>query len=290
MNIKQVIGLARISTLAATAVPLAVGGALGLADGKFDLLVWLDIFIVALLMQIATNALNEYGDYRRGVDIVPSAGFAGIIVSGEVPAREVLLTAAVSSVIAFLLGITLVIVRGIPMLILGVTAGIAGISYSEGPIPVSSTPFGELLVALVMGPIEVISANLAASGRVSGSALLYSIPVSLVVAAILLSNNLRDVEKDREHRRRTLPVVIGERYGSFTLLLLLILAFVWSIPAFLLFSISVSVFLVWLAFPVALRSHLCAVSQRGRNKSVAVMSRLHIFVGGLLVLSILLRL
>ena len=106
-----------------------------------------------------------------------------------------------------------------------------GILYSEGPLPISSTPFGELLVGAIMGPTEVISANLAASGQISNLSYIFSIPVSLMVAAILLANNIRDLEKDRSHGRKTLPVVIGLRYGSFLLFLLLVLPFLWSVPA-----------------------------------------------------------
>lgn len=290
MNVKQLIGLARIPTLAATAVPLLVGAALSIADGRFDPLPWFDILVVALLMQVGTNAMNEYGDYRHGVDRVPSVGFAGIIVTGEVSAREVFAAAASFYGISLLLGTTLVLARGILMLLLGVGAIAAGILYSEGPLPVSSTPLGEPLVAIVMGPVEVISANLAASGEISAKALLYSIPVGLTVASILLANNLRDIEKDRQNGRRTLPVIMGAKHASATLLLVLVLAFVWSFPAFLFFSAPASVFLVWLAFPVALRSQSYAVGERGRNRSVSAMARLHLLIGALLVVSLLLPL
>jgi 1,4-dihydroxy-2-naphthoate octaprenyltransferase len=287
MKIGQFVRLARVPTLAATAVPLMVGGALGLSNGKFDPLGWLDIFIVASLMQVATNALNEYGDYRHAVDTVPSPGFAGLIVSGEVSAGEVLLAAAACYAVAFLLGMTLVLVRGILMLLLGVTAILVGIFYSEGPVPISSTPFGEVLVGLVMGPIEVVSANLAASGEISNLALVFSIPVSLMVAAILLTNNLRDIDKDSEHGRLTLAILIGKKYGLAALFTLIMLTFLWSFPAFFLFSVSVSVFLLWLALPVALWSYSHLKSGSGWAGSVAVVARLHILVGALLTLSIL---
>ena len=105
-------------------------------------------------MQIATNTLNEYGDYRHAVDTSPSPGFAGLIVSGEVSARQILLTSLVCYALAFLLGIALVFERGTLMFVLGGTAILAGALYSEGPIPISSTPAGEVLVAIIMGPIE----------------------------------------------------------------------------------------------------------------------------------------
>lgn len=287
MKIGQFVRLARVPTLAATSVPLMVGGALGLSEGKFDVLSWLDIFMIALLLQVATNALNEYGDYRHGVDTIPSPGFAGLIVSGETSARAVLLTAVTCYAVAFVLGMTLVLTRGILMLLLGAVAILAGILYSEGPFPISSTPFGELLVAVVMGPIEVFSANLAASGEISNLAFVFSIPVGLMIASILLTNNLRDLDNDRAHGRRTLAVLVGRKLGSFILFMLIMSTFLWSFPVFLLFPISASVFLVWFAFPAALWGFLHLMSGRAWPKSVAIVSRFVMLVGALLTLSIL---
>src|SRR5271169_100861 len=186
MKVGQFLRLIRIPTLAATAVPMMVGGALALDAGRFSALSWVDILAVGLLMQVATNSLNEYGDYRHAVDTVPSAGFAGIIVSGEVRASEVLYTAAACYALAFFLGLALVYERGVGLLVLGALAILAGVLYSEGPLPISSTPFGEVLVGAVMGPIEVVSADLAASGSSSALAFVYSIPVGLMVTSILL--------------------------------------------------------------------------------------------------------
>jgi 1,4-dihydroxy-2-naphthoate polyprenyltransferase len=276
-------------TLAATAVPMMVGGALALESGSFSLPGWLDILVVAMLMQIATNALNEYGDYRHAVDTVPSAGFAGIIVTGEVSAREVLLVAAACYALAFLLGILLVFERGVSLLFLGVLAILAGVLYSEGPLPISSTPFGEALVGAVMGPIEVVSANFAASGAYSSLALAYSVPVGLMVTSILLANNIRDVDKDREHGRRTIAVLVGRRRGSILLLCLVASAFLWSAPAFFVLSAPVSVFLLWIASPVAVKG--CSDLMKGKSwdASVTVIARIHVLVGLLLAVSLLLN-
>ncbi len=290
MNVGQFIRLIRVPTLAATAVPLIVGGAVGYSDGKtFAPLLWLDIFAVALLMQIATNILNEYGDYKHKIDTVPSAGFAGLIISGEATARVVLVASVVCYGVAIILGVTLVLYRGLLILPLGMVAILTGIFYSEGPLPISSTPFGELVVAFVMGPIEVASANLAASGQISMVGLVYSVPVSLMVAAILLTNNLRDIDKDRDHGRRTLAVVIGKKYGSSLLLILIVLTFLWSIPAYAIFNTSALVFLIWLAFPISLRNYFRITKGSAWSKSVAIISRLHLIIGALLTVSILLH-
>lgn len=289
MNVRQFARLARVPTLAATTVPLIVGGALGLSEGKFDLLLWLDIFVVAILLQVATNALNEYGDYRHGVDKVPSPGFAALIVSGEVSARAVLLVAVMCYATAFVLGMTLVLIRGVLMLLFGLVAILAGILYSEGPLPISSTPFGELLVAVIMGPLEVVSANLAASGEISNLALIFSIPVSLAIASILLTNNLRDLDRDRDHGRRTLAVLVGRKLGSAILFVIIMCIFLWSFPVFLLLRVSASVFLIWLAFPVALLSFFQLMSGKAWPMSVAMISRFSMLVGGLLAISIIIR-
>lgn len=287
MNPGQFVRLIRVPTLAATVVPLIVGGAVAYSQGEFSPFLWLIIFGVALLMQIATNILNEYGDFRRKIDLVPSAGFAGLILSGEATAREVLLAAISCYVAAAALGLVLVFFRGVLiLLLLGMVAILGGIFYSEGPLPVSSTPFGEVLVALLMGPIEILSADLAASGTVSSLAFVVSIPVGLMVAAILLTNNLRDIDKDRSRGRRTLAVLIGRRSGSNLLFILILLTFLWTIPAFALFETSASVFLTWFAFPIALPSYYRIING-GWSRSVVLISRVHVLVGTLLTISIL---
>ena len=294
MNARQFIRLIRVPTLAATAVPLIIGGATALAENiygridSFSAPLWLDILVVAFLIQIATNMINEYGDYKHKIDTAPSPGYAGLIVSGETSAKEILLLAVLFYATAFGLGIILVIFRGVLLMLLGSISLIVGVLYSEGPLPISSTPFGEIFVGVVMGPIEVLSSNLAASGLVSNLALVFSIPVGFMVAAILLTNNLRDLEKDHDHGRKTLAVIIGRRYGTLLLLVLMLLSFLWSIPAFIIFSIPASVFLIWLAFPIALRSYFQITKKMHWPESVAIVSRLHMLIGVLLTLSILL--
>ena len=287
MKVSQLLALARIPTLAATAVPIVVGGALGYSAGEFDPLAWLDVFVVALLMQVATNAINEHGDFGRSVDKAPGPGFAGIIVSKQVSAREVLVAASACYGAAFVLGLALVWVRGPVMLLLGAAAILVGVLYSEGPLPISSTPFGELIVGLVMGVAEVVASDLAAAGAISGLALTYSVPVSLTVMAILVANNVRDISKDRESGRRTLVVLIGRERGVALLFVLVLLAEAWSVPAFLLFSAPASVFLLWLALPAVLQSFAKFRKDASWRDSVTVTARLHLIIGALLVVSIL---
>ncbi|MDG6914622.1 MAG: 1,4-dihydroxy-2-naphthoate octaprenyltransferase [Nitrososphaerota archaeon] len=287
MNAGQLLRLARVPTLAATAVPIIVGGAIAVRVGGFSLLSWMDILAVAFLMQVATNTLNEYGDYVRAVDTAPSPGIAGVIVSGETKPRDVLAVAVACYAAAFLLGTLLVLERGLVLLVLGLAAIAAGVAYSEGPRPVSFTPFGEVLVGALMGPVEVVATTLAASGRVSWPAALFSIPVGLMVTSILLANNLRDVEKDRAAGRRTLAVLIGRARGTGLLLALFLAALLWSVPASLITG-STWVLLVWLALPGAVRTYRTLASGEAWARSVPLAARMHVLVGLLLALSVLL--
>lgn len=287
MNAGQIVRLARVPTLAATVVPVFVGGAVALHGGGFDLLSWVDILAVASLMQVATNTLNEYGDYVRSVDTAPTPGIAGVIVSGETKPRDVLAIAVGCYAVAFVLGMLLVLERGVGLLVLGLVAIGGGVAYSEGPRPVSFTPFGEVLVGVLMGPVEVASTTLAASGWVSWEGLLFSIPVALMVTSILLANNLRDIEKDRDAGRKTLAGLIGRTKGTALLLGLFLAAILWSFPAYFL-SGSISVFLVWLALPVAVSTYRRLASGASWPVSVPLTARMHVVVGLLLAVSVLL--
>jgi 1,4-dihydroxy-2-naphthoate polyprenyltransferase len=284
----QLVRLARVPTLAATAVPVLVGGALALEGASFSILSWLDILLVALLMQIATNALNEYGDFVRKVDTAPTPGIAGVIVSGELKPRDVLAVAVVCYACAFALGVLLVLERGVALLVLGVAGICAGVVYSEGPFPVSSTPFGEALVGLIMGPIEVVSTDIAATGGMSKLAIAFSVPVALMVTSILLANNLRDIDNDKGRGRRTLAVLLGRDKGLHLLLGLFVATYAWAVPMSIVFA-SPSVYLVWLSIPVAYKSYSRISKGEVWPISVAIVARLHIMVGALVALSIVLR-
>lgn len=111
-----------------------------------------------------------------------------------------------------------------------------------------------------------------------------------MVTSILLANNLRDVEEDREHGRRTIAVLVGRRRGSIVLLCLVASVFLWSVPAYLVFSAPYSVFLLWLALPVAAKG--CSDLMKGNAwaKSVTVVARIHVLVGLLLAASLLVSL
>ncbi len=226
--------LARPFSLTAAAVPVLFGTTLALADGAFSWGPFLAMLVASLLIQAATNMFNEFYDEKRGLDTASSVGIAGSIVGGRMHARAVLLGALVCYVIAAVLGFYLVFVGGWTILVLGLLSALGGYVYSAGPRPLAYTPASEVAVFLFMGVLIVVIAYAVQNLDLSPRVFLAALPIGGPVAAILLANNIRDMESDRRGGRRTVPIVLGrggailvyralliEAYASVAVLILL---------------------------------------------------------------------
>ena len=205
--------LARPFTLTAAAVPVLFGTALAIRDGGFLAGPFVAMLVASLLIQAATNMFNEYYDEKRGLDTAESVGIAGSIVGGKITARAVLLAALGLYGAAFVLGLYLVVAGGVTILFLGLIAALAGYLYTGGPRPISSTPASEATVFVFMGVLIVVIAYAVQAGGFPPGVILAALPLGCPVAAILLANNIRDLEEDRRGGRRTLPIVLGRAGG-----------------------------------------------------------------------------
>jgi 1,4-dihydroxy-2-naphthoate octaprenyltransferase len=205
--------LARPFTLTAAAVPVLVGTALALEEGAFAPGPFLAMLLGSLFVQAATNMFNEFYDEQRGLDTAASVGIAGSIVSGRVHARAVLAGALACYTVALVLGLYLVYVEGWPILLLGCLSALGGYLYSAGPRPIAYTAASELAVFLFMGVLIVTLAYAVQTGDFPPHVALAATPPGALVAAILLANNIRDMDSDRRGGRRTLPIVSGRRVG-----------------------------------------------------------------------------
>jgi 1,4-dihydroxy-2-naphthoate polyprenyltransferase len=231
--------LVRPFTLTAAVVPVLFGTALALRDGGFRLGPFLAMLIASLLIQAATNMFNEYYDEKRGLDTAASVGISGSIVGGKVAAGTVLAAALGLYAVAFFLGLYLVAVGGLAILGLGLVSALAGYLYTGGPRPISSTPASEATVFVFMGVLIVVIAYAVQAGGFPLHVVLAALPLGCPVAAILLANNIRDLEEDTLGGRRTLPIVFGRAGGiavyqgllAATYVLLLLLVFSGVVPA-----------------------------------------------------------
>jgi 1,4-dihydroxy-2-naphthoate octaprenyltransferase len=194
----------------AAITPSLVGAALACQEGPVN--GWqLGLFTTsAVLLLAGTNLTNEYYDDRRGLDRVQKIGHSGMIQAGLLDPSAVLRAALLAYALGFVIGLVLVIqLASWRLFILGLGGILAGYLYTGGPAPASYYPFGELLVFTAMGPGLVMGSYLSQTGRVSLLSAWVSLPIGLLVAAILHVNNVRDMEFDSQFGRITVPLLIG---------------------------------------------------------------------------------
>ncbi len=242
--------LARPFSLTAAAIPVLLGTALALSDGAFAWGPFLAMLVASLLIQAATNMFNEFYDEKRGLDTADSVGIAGSIVGGRMHARAVLVGALVCYVVAAVLGFYLVSVGGWTILALGLLSALGGYVYSAGPRPLAYTAASEVAVFLFMGVLIVAIAYAVQTTDLTPRVFLAALPIGGPVAAILLANNIRDMESDRLGGRRTLPIVLGRGAGILVYRALLLEAYLSVAVLILLGLVPVSAALVLASAPL----------------------------------------
>jgi 1,4-dihydroxy-2-naphthoate octaprenyltransferase len=162
-----------------------------------------------MLIQAATNMFNEYYDYKRGLDHADSVGIGGAIVRDGIPPKTVLAIAISLFVIAMLLGVYICQSTTWWIAVIGLVSMAAGYFYTGGPVPIAYTPFGELVSGFFMGTVIIGISYYIQTHTIDGTPLLLSIPIALLIGAILLANNIRDLDGDRLNGRRTMAIVLG---------------------------------------------------------------------------------
>jgi 1,4-dihydroxy-2-naphthoate octaprenyltransferase len=166
---------------------------------------------VALLLQIGANLANDVADFRRGADTHQRLGPRRVTQSGLIPPRQVVVATAVVLIAAAVPGLYLVWRGGPVLAALGLLAIAAAVTYTAGPKPFGYLGLGELFVFLFFGPVAVVGTAFVMTHDVTHVALVASVAIGCLVTAILVVNNLRDVDTDRVAGKRTLAVRIGQR-------------------------------------------------------------------------------
>lgn len=202
---------ARPKTLPAAVAPVIVGSSLALADEKFDPLPALAALTGALLLQIGVNLANDYFDFRRGIDGAGRKGPLRVTQAGLIPPEAVRkgMTAVFSAAAA--VGLYLVTVGGWPILAVGAASILAALAYSGGPWPLASHGLGDLFVFLFFGLAAVGGTYYVQAGEITPLSLAVAVPPGLLITAILVVNNVRDIDTDGRTGKRTLAVRLGPR-------------------------------------------------------------------------------
>ncbi len=200
---------ARPRTLPAAVAPVLVGTAVAVTGGTFRVGAFLAALLGALFIQVGTNLSNDYSDARRGADTEDRLGPVRVTAGGLVPPRSVLVATYVTFGLATLCGIYLVAVAGWELLVVGVLSIAAGVLYTGGPRPYGYEGLGEVFVFLFFGVAAVAGSAFAQLERWPAEAFAFAVPVGLLAAAILVVNNVRDIDTDRRAGKRTLAVRLG---------------------------------------------------------------------------------
>jgi 1,4-dihydroxy-2-naphthoate polyprenyltransferase len=259
---------ARPRTLPAAIAPVLVGTAAAVQVND-DLRV--GAFVAALLgsvfIQIGTNLSNDYSDAKRGADTADRLGPVRVTSSGLVAPRRVLVATWIAFGAAVVAGVYLTIVAGVVILIVGVASILAGVLYTGGPRPYGYEGLGELFVFLFFGLVAVNGSYYVQLERLDWLPFGLSLAVGFMVTAILVVNNVRDLDTDRRAGKTTLAVRIG-RARTRRLYATLIAAAFAAVPATLLATGGPAWGLLALAAAPLVRRPLTAVMTRTDGPSL----------------------
>ena len=200
---------ARPRTLPAAVAPVLVGTALAGSEGVFRPLAFVAALVGSVFIQIGTNLSNDYSDARRGADTEDRLGPVRVTAGGLMPPRTVLVGTYVAFGVAVAAGGYLAAVAGWELLLVGAASILAGVLYTGGPRPYGYEGLGEVFVFLFFGVVAVAGSYFVQSEELRWEAFALSVPVGLLAAAVLVVNNVRDVDTDRRAGKRTLAVRLG---------------------------------------------------------------------------------
>jgi 1,4-dihydroxy-2-naphthoate octaprenyltransferase len=280
--------IARPFSFTASIVPVAAGAALAAVHGSFSWILFVAALVASVLLQIGTNVTNEIYDVRKGIDTIVSPRASHAIVEGKMREAEAFSMVAASFAAAVAIGVWLIAVRGWPVALLGVLGLLAGFGYTGPPFAYKYRALGVPLVFVLMGPLMVVGSYFVVSGSFSWDAVALSIPVGLLVAAILHGNEWRDVSEDARAGIETLSTRFGRRAAHMAYVALIVGAYVALGLSVIAGTVPEWTLLTVLSLPLLVRvigsSELGA---SGQQRAIAMIdlhtAQLHAVFGALLV-------
>ena len=280
---------ARPPTLPAAVVPVLVGTA-AVASIAFRPLPFLAAMVAAVLIQIGTNFANDYFDFHKGADTAERLGPVRVTQSGLIAPERVRNAMIGVFGLAALVGVYLVFVGGWPILLIGLLSIAAGVLYTGGPFPLAYNGLGDVFVFIFFGLVAVCGTAFLHVGTVPGAAAFAALPVALIVTAIIVVNNLRDIDTDRAARKHTLAVLLGRSATRAEYLVLVAGAYLLLPLGVLLGLAGPWSLLPLLTLPLAAPLVRLVFTEQGRplNRALGGTGRLHMIFGILLAIGLLL--
>ena len=229
-KLKSWIEATRLRTLPVSTAGVVVASGYAYNDGSFKWQPALLCFLFAVLAQVASNFANEYFDYVNGSDKKGREGFRRGVTEGDITPRAMLLATFGTLAVACAVGCCLIPFGGWQLIPMGVVIAIFALAYSAGPYPLSRIGLGDVAVFVFFGLVPVCLTYYLQTGKVVGEIVAASAAVGLMGCNVLIVNNYRDMEDDREAGKRTTVVRFGRRTASVVYFLSGIVAVVLTSP------------------------------------------------------------
>lgn len=217
------IRIIRPGTLGAGSAPVLVGLVVAAQERTFDWLIALVTLLASLSIQVASNLINDYYDYKKGLDKAGRLGPRRAIAEGEVSPQTMKRAIMIDIAIAIICGIYLTLVGGLPILIIGCISLLCAWLYTATPYSLSYLGIADLFVLVFFGPIATLGTTYLQIEQFSEKSFWLGMVSGFISMGILTVNNIRDIATDSTAGKRSIVVRFGKKFGEWEYLALFLL-------------------------------------------------------------------
>ena len=246
--------IARPFSFTASSIPVLAAGALALTQSKFDLVPFLLALVASVLLHLGTNVTNEIFDVRNGVDSITSPRASMALLKGRLTEGEAFRLVVAAFLLAILFGLPLIALRGWQVVLLGLIGLVMGYGYTAPPFQYKYRAVGLPIVFTLMGPLMVVGAYFVITGGIGWEPVIISIPIGLLVTAILHGNEWRDISDDARFGIGTFSGLVGRKWAHIVYITLLTGAYLMVVIGVLTHSLPETSLLALLSLPFLVRA------------------------------------
>ena len=260
----------RLKTLPAAISPVILGCALAYHDGAFYFLICAMTLLAAVLIQIGANFANDVFDFEKGSDREDRLGPIRATQSGLISVEKMKKAMWLAFALAICVGFYLAFIGGWPIVFIGLTSIAAGIAYTGGPYPLGYHGFGDLFVFIFFGLIAVPGTYYLQIGTINELSLHMGVIMGMFSTAILVVNNLRDVDLDKLSGKNTLAVRFGKKFSKIQYSILMLSPFLLPLYIWWNFENELSLLITIFALPISFHLINQIFSLKGKDLNLVL--------------------
>lgn len=285
---KAWIEAARPKTLTASFSPVLLGTVLAFHDDSFKIVPALLCLLVALLAQIASNFANDYFDYQKGSDGADRLGPARAVASGWITPRSMLYATFIALALALFCGCGLLFYAGWELIGVGMAIAVFALAYTAGPFPLAYNGLGDICVLVFFGIVPVCFTYYVQTLTFTPLVFMLSLALGFLSVNILVVNNYRDYEQDKQSGKRTTIVLLGKKFGVVFYLVNILLAIACAYPVMFVSTGNILILIICLLFFIRTWKEMQSKSGVALNETLAHTAR-NVFLYAIILSLILLR-